>query len=302
MAAVRREPPGATAVLAVVAAAVLFGTTGTSLQKGPADVTPLGAGAARLLVGGATLCVLAIGRSRPGWRRHWQTSLFGGAMVAIYQLTFFYATRHAGVAVATVCTIASGPVFAGAIDATRAARDPHRSVTITRPWWIGTMASIVGVVLLVSPWSASGIATGGVVAALVSGLGYALYATTAKVQMERGLDAAGSMAALFSVSAVLTLPLLFIEPMRWVTSARGALMLAHLGVVTVGVAYTLYGRGLRRLPTPTVVTLTLIEPITAAVLSVVVLDESLSPLRVLGIGVVLAGLLIATRPVAESAL
>jgi DME family drug/metabolite transporter len=255
----------------------------------------MGAGAARLLVGAATLCVLAAGRSRPGWSRHWRTSLFGGAMVAMYQLTFFYATRHAGVAVATVCTIASGPVFAGLIDAARAARDPLRTATITRAWWTGTLASIVGVVLLVSPWSATGIAVGGVVAAVASGLGYALYATAAKTQMENGLDAAGSMAALFSVSAVLTLPLLFVEPMGWLRSVRGGALLVHRGVITVGVAYTLYGRGLRRLPTPTVVTLTLIEPITAAVLSVVVLHESLSAPRSLGIGIVLAGLLVATR-------
>jgi len=63
--------------------------------------------------------------------------------------------------------------------------------------------------------------------------------------------------------------------MRWLVTGRGALVIVHLGVVTVGLAYTLYGCGLRRLPAPTVVTLTLAEPVTAAVLSVVVLHESL---------------------------
>ena len=296
MAAASRSHVGPAATLAVVVASALFGTTGTALQKGPDGVTPLGAGAARLLVGALTLCVLAAGGRRRKWAPHVRTSLFGGAMVAVYQLTFFYATRHAGVAVATVCTIASGPVFAGLIDAGRAARDPLRSVSITSEWCAGTGASIVGVVLLVSPWSSDGIAVGGVIAALVSGLGYALYATTAKTQMEHGLDAAASMAALFTVSAVLTLPLLLLEPMDWVTTPRGAIVLAHLGIVTVGLAYTLYGRGLRRLPTPTVVTLTLIEPITAAALSVLVLDESLSPVRSVGIAIVLVGLFVATRP------
>jgi drug/metabolite transporter, DME family len=98
------------------------------------------------------------------------------------------------------------------------------------------------------------------------------------------------------VSAVLTLPILFVEPTGWIATAGGAVLLAHLGFVTVGVAYTLYARGLRSLPTPTVVTLTLIEPITAAILSVAVLRESLSPVRWLGIAVVLAGLAVATLP------
>jgi DME family drug/metabolite transporter len=113
--------------------------------------------------------------------------------------------------------------------------------------------------------------------------------------MERGLDPAGSMAALFGVSAAITAPLLLVEPMRWVTTGRGMAMVAHLGVLTVGVAYTLYGRGLRRLPTPTVVTLTLVEPITAALLSVAILRESLHPASWAGIAVVLGGLHLATR-------
>jgi DME family drug/metabolite transporter len=57
----------------------------------------------------------------------------------------------------------------------------------------------------------------------------------------------------------------------------------------------LYGRGLRRLPTPTVVTLTLAEPVTAAVLSVVVLRESLGIAGWFGVGAVVAGLFVATR-------
>ena len=44
--------------LAVLAAAVLFGTTGTSQALGPDDTTPLGVGAMRILVGAVALCVL----------------------------------------------------------------------------------------------------------------------------------------------------------------------------------------------------------------------------------------------------
>ena len=45
------------------------------------------------------------------------------------------------------------------------------------------------------------------------------------------------MAALFGVSAVITAPLLLVEPMRWVLSSRGILMIVHLGVLTVGFVY-----------------------------------------------------------------
>ncbi len=131
--------------------------------------------------------------------------------------------------------------------------------------------------------------------ALLAGFGYASYASAAKHQMETGLDPAGSMAALFCVGGVLTAPLLLVEPMGWLRTGSGIAMIVHLGVITVGVAYTAYGRGLARLTTPMVVTLTLLEPITAAILSVIVLDERLRPAGWVGIGLVLAGLLVTAR-------
>ena len=67
-------------------------------------------------------------------------------------------------------------------------------------------------------------------------------------------------------------------------------MAVYLGVATVGLAYTLYGYALRHLPTPTVVTLTLLEPITAATLGAVVVHERILVIGWVGIGLVLAGL------------
>jgi len=286
-------------VAAVVAAAALFGTTGTAVQRGPAGATSLGVGAARLLLGGATLAVIArTCRPRGGraWRPHVASALLGGLMVAVYQLAFFHATRHAGVALGTVCTIASGPVFAGAIAWVRSRHVPSRA------WVVGTIGCIVGVALLgVAGRSRSDVELIGIATALLSGFGYAAYASVAKHQMERGLDAAASMASLFLLGGLITAPLLALEPMAWLRTGRGVVMILHLGVVTVGLAYTLYGRGLRVLPTPTVVTLTLVEPISAALLSVAVLDEPIRALGWVGIGIVLAGLVVAARAPAASA-
>ena len=46
-------------VLAVLAAAVLFGTTGTSQALGPDGATPLAIGAVRLAIGGTGLALIA---------------------------------------------------------------------------------------------------------------------------------------------------------------------------------------------------------------------------------------------------
>ena len=135
----------------------------------------------------------------------------------------------------------------------------------------------------------------GIVAALGAGLSYA-----ALRRCHQGLDRAGwdsteALAAQFTLGALVLLPVVLTEPLGWVGTVSGVVMLAHLGIVTVGVAYWLYGIGLRTLPTSTVVLLTLAEPVTAAVLAVVVLDEQLSPLGWIGAAIVGAGLVIGAR-------
>ncbi len=58
-------------ITAVLAAAAIFGTTGTSQALGPPDATSLGIGAVRLVVGAAALAAIAWLR-RPGTLRAWR--------------------------------------------------------------------------------------------------------------------------------------------------------------------------------------------------------------------------------------
>jgi drug/metabolite transporter, DME family len=78
-------------------------------------------------------------------------------------------------------------------------------------------------------------------------------------------------------------------------TGSGLVMALYLGVVATGVAYVLFGFGLRRLSTATAVTLVLAEPLTAALLAVVVLDESIPVLGWLGVVAVMAGLVLVGR-------
>lgn len=279
------------ATAAVVAAAILFGTTGTVLAKGPDGTTALGVGTVRLLIGGAALCLIArLRREALGALRPWLPSMLaGGLAVAAYQLLFFEATTRAGVAIGTVTTIASGPVFSGIIEAVRHRRPPHRA------WLTGTALAIVGVVMLGVVGRDATPDLTGILAALGSGLGWATYATIGQRQIERGLPSTVSMASMFTVAGVLCSPLLLVEPLGWLSSPGGLALAVYLGVVTVGVAYTLYGWGLRSLSAPTVITLTLAEPLTAALLAWLLLDETIGPWGAAGIAVVAAGLVITAR-------
>ena len=52
----------------VLLAALCFATTGTAQALGPSGATPVGVGAARILVGGALLALLARAIAKPGPR------------------------------------------------------------------------------------------------------------------------------------------------------------------------------------------------------------------------------------------
>ena len=113
----RPRDGGAVPVLQVLAAATLFGTTGTAQALGPSGTTPLGVGAARLVVGGAALVLVLpwVGGSRRAAGRLVLTrwGLLAGVMTAFYQVCFFAGVARAGVALGTLVTIGSGPVFTG---------------------------------------------------------------------------------------------------------------------------------------------------------------------------------------------
>ena len=284
------------AVLAVLVAACLFGTTGTALENGPEGVTTLGASFARLLIGGLALCIAAR-VERPTEPRPWAplrgSILVSGSGMAVYQLSFFAATSRTGVATATVITIGSGPVFAGLVQRLLTRRRP------TRPWYIGTLCGIVGVVALGLSGAKEQLRFDGVLLALLAGLGWAGAATVCKTQIGRGLDSTASMAATFTTAAVLLGPGVIGANLAWMSTGRGVSLVVYLGIVTVGVGYYLYGRGLRRLDAATVITLTLAEPVVAAVLSVVVLHHHIALVGWVGVALVLAGLMVTARSAAQ---
>ncbi len=277
------------AILAVLTSAVLFGTTGTVLVNAPHSADPYSVGTVRLLIGGATLLGVASRRGRKAVAAPWRVpfalfTVVGAVGVAVFQLGYFLAVQRTGVAVGTVATIGSGPLLSGVINAVVHRRPPQPR------WLLGTAVSVVGVALLGLVGRAGAVDSVGIALAVLAGLGWAVFATVGKHQIDHGVDSTASMAAMFSGGALLLSPLLLAHSPAWVTSSSGLAVALYLGVVTVGLAYTLYGIALRHLPAPTVITLTLLEPITAALLGVIVVHEGIRPAGLVGIALVLAGL------------
>jgi DME family drug/metabolite transporter len=276
-------------LLLILFAAVLWGTTGTSQALAPSGAHPLTIGALRLAVGGGALLLLALARGEitRNCFRNPGISLLAALLVAAYQLAFFKAVAVTGVAVGTMVAIGSGPLFAGLFSLLFHADRPDRR------WLIATTLAVAGLLVLFIPTSGSvtEVKTTGVLLALTAGASYAGYAMAIK-QLLPGNSSDAVIAIVFTLGGILLMPLLFYSDLGWTVTPGGIVVILHLGLVATALAYLLFARGLRSVPAVHAVTLSLAEPLTAAALGILVLREGVTLTAALGMGLVLAGLVV----------
>lgn len=273
----------------IVLGAALWGTTGTAQALAPPGAEPLAVGALRQLLGAVGLFLLAFWRGGHGalalQRWPWRATVLAGLCMAAYQLCFFSAVARTGVAVGTVVGIGSAPIAGGLIGwLLRAERPGWR-------WAAGTALGLAGCAILMLAGGAVTINGLGLALAVTAGAAYALYAHFSKTLLTgRAPDLV--MAMVFAVGAVFLLPVLLSFDLRWVAQMRGALVVLHLGLVATALAYALFARGLREVSVAMAMTLTLTEPLTAAVLGLALLREPVTLSVAAGLLCMLLGLLI----------
>lgn len=285
--------------LAVLAAAMLFGTTGTSQALGP-DASPLSIGVVRLAIGCSALAVVAGLLARRHARRRTSTPpawsgraialmITTGVAFALYQPLFFLGTERNGVAVSTVVGIGSAPVIAGILEAVVTRRAP------SRVWIVATVLATGGVAML-GLGGQAGVTSAtdpvGLLASIGAGASFAVLAVAQRRLLESGWDSftvVGAMGATSAAIAIVALP--FVD-LSWLSQPGGVPLALWLGLATVTLAYVMFTWGLSALTAATAATLTLGEPLTAAILGIVVLGEKLTPLAIAGLVVLAAGLVL----------
>jgi DME family drug/metabolite transporter len=272
----------------ILAAGVLWGTTGTAQALAPAGAQPLTVGALRLAIGGLTFLGLALGRRAFTGGGPWplRSTVAAALFTALYQLTFFAAVAKTGVAVGTIVGIGSAPVAAGILG-----RLLHGEV-LSRRWVLATTLAIGGCTLLaLSGGGTVRIDPLGIALALGAGASYAGY-TLAVKNLLPGRSPDAVMAVVFCLGALLLAPFLFTGELGWLLQARGLAVALHLGVVATALSYWFFARGLTTVPVSTAVTLSLVEPLTAALLGVTLLGEKLTPIALCGIVLIFSGLVV----------
>ena len=207
--------------------------------------------------------------------------------MAAYQMFFFAGVARTGVAVGTIVGIGSTPILAGPIGFFVRGERPSRR------WVIATALGIIGCAILIAAGEKIHLDLLGIFLAICAGGSYAIFTTVSKGLLEEHAPEA-VMAVTFCLGACFVLPLLFTANLHWLTQPSGFLVILHLGVITAGLAYTLFARGLRLVPVATAASLTLGEPLTAGLLGVLFLHEALSTLAAFGILLIFTGLMVLT--------
>jgi DME family drug/metabolite transporter len=279
-----------TGSLMVLAAAILWGTTGTAQSLAPPHLSAYWIGALRLAVAWAFFACYAAATTP----RHrllqdlrnmaWPGVLLAGLCVAAYNLSFFAGVKANGVAIGTAIALGSGPVWAGLLQWLLTRHIPRPA------WWIGTLLAVGGGTLMVLQGGTEHpISLPGTLLCLVAGFSYAAYAQLNQQLVRTASPSSVTLlvfgiAALIAAAAALQLSGYFsASPLDWLT-------VGYLGVVATGVAYLLFSYALRWVASATAVTLALAEPLVACLLAIVVLKEPATTSTLAGLGMVLAGL------------
>ncbi|MDB6454539.1 DMT family transporter [Falsirhodobacter sp. 20TX0035] len=282
------------APLAILFAAVLWGTTGTAATFAP-GVGAAAIGAAAMGLGGlaqALLAVSGIGRHRGALWRHRRLLVAGALAVAVYPLAFYGSMRLAGVTIGTVVTIGSAPLLSALLE-----RGLDRA-PLTARWAWGAAVGLTGMVLICTAGGggAGPSVPAGVAIGLLGGLTYALYSWTARGMMLRGVPSAVAMGATFGLGGVLLMPVLGVTGGAFLASWSNAAVGLYMAAVPMFLGYLCFGYGLARVRASTATMLTLLEPAVAALLAAVIVGERLPPLGGLGVALVVGCLVIVTWP------
>ncbi|MGC0416128.1 DMT family transporter [Embleya sp. AB8] len=295
-------------------AGVTWGTTGAAVEVvyRSSDFGPMAVSFWRFVSG--MVLLLTAGLLRPSRRRPAvapsrsvqspgrRALLFTGTGVglAVFQSAYFGAVMETGLAVATIVALGAAPVL------TAAGGRLFLGERIGRSGWLAIGGALIGLAVLVLGNERTDVRPVGVGLALLSAAGFAASSLLGRWTGRRGAgEDPGTLTVWsFGIGAAVMLPFALGEG-AWPETAqpgRVLVMMLYVAAVTTALAYPLYFAGTAAVRAVTASVVMLIEPVSAAVLAVLLLDERLTAATIVGTVLMLASVgglaLVESRPVA----
>jgi len=245
--------------------------------------------ACRLTAGGVLIVAfLAVtGRRWPAGRAAWTRIAVVGVLAALYQSCYFTAVALTSVALATLVTIGTAPVIVLAVYRVTGRRSGRLAP-------VAAGLALVGLGLLVG--LPSGFSETAVLAsagmAVLAAAGFAAVTLTGARPVP-GLDELTVTGFAFTLGGLILMPLAAaLGGLSFRPGPEAIGLLIALGTGPTAVAYTLYFRGLRTAAASTAALLTLLEPLTGAILAAFVLGQRLSATGMAGAAILVAAVIV----------
>jgi drug/metabolite transporter (DMT)-like permease len=281
--------------------ALIWGSAFLWIKLADRSFPPVEITLARLALGAAVLYVIVIAR-----REQIPRALGMWAHIAVAAL-FANAVPYLLFAIAEQ-TVSSST--AGIINATTPlwtvvlALAVRHQKTLTRWQAIGLIVGFIGAVLIFSPWNtAFGLTSAGGLECLAASISYAIsYIYMDRFLARRGLSSVMlSACQLLIAAAMLAIALAITRVGTPHFTAASVASIAVLGIIGTGFAYVLNYQIITSEGATVASTVTYLLPVVAIVLGVLVLNETITVLILVGIALVLAGVALTRRRAARPA-
>ena len=265
----------------VLFSGILFGTAGTAVTFAPDGATSAMLGFFRLVFGALAFFVL-IPKFDGSWKHTFSlinrpVVWFMGIGSAAFQPCFFGATARNGVALSTLITVGSIPVFAGIVGKFLL-HEP-----IKPSWVIFTGIGITG--LIIRSWGEIDINDPvGIFLSLGAAASVACYMNAIKIGLNKGGHPYELPTIAYILGALLLTPTIISPVMKnglseslgWLFSIHGIAIALFMGIVTMAAPNWLQISSMKYLSPGPIATLSLADPLTATLLGVFVLKEDFS--------------------------
>ncbi len=274
--------------LFIILSAVLWGTTGTSQAFLSNSFPPLVVATFRMIIGGSFLLLISFidNNNKIKDLKNKKSILISSICISIYQPFFFLGVSRLGVALGTILAISSAPIFTGIIN-------KFLKIKIRKQWITATIISIVGCIFIFYNKNQTQFDIIGSVSALLAGLSYALFVVNSKNAFKYN-SRLTTNGVIFFLGAILLSPILLVYKNSYQIEINDIITLLYLGIIATSLAYSLFALGIKKVSATKTVTYTLAEPLTAALLGILLLKESYNTNTIIGIIFILIGLIINT--------
>lgn len=286
----QRSNGRALGISAVALGTILWGTVGPVVRLFP-EGTEFQYSLIRNLSGTAALWLMVLFSKNK--KRYTKQDiipiLVSGTGAALFFPLFILSFQLTGVGVASVVSIGVAPIFVGLIAWIALKQPPGKQ------WLYGTLVAVAGVVALNWPSGDSTVNVLGIGFALAAAFGYSLQATGMGMISKRHTPFQ-CVAPMFTIGTLFQAPLSYGKDFTFLQNPVLLMGALYGGVVTVALAYAIFIFGIARIGAATAVTVGLMEPLTASILGVVLLNETVSAIGIVGSALILTGLVIVGRP------